>query len=179
MVPPVRLVHPMQKAILISSCCVCALLVVSGCRRVSERTLRDTEGRVFTATCDRDQRCKVVQNSGSKRGDGRTEVALSSNGRLIGLCDVRPEAEPDSPAECRALVCESDDDCPPGHGMKDGQCLEGYCSDAAKEVAPSDAVMLCLAGTGLGREQPRQVERYALALNCGSPCRVPAPCKKP
>jgi hypothetical protein len=39
--------------------------------------------------------------------------------------------------------------------------------------------MLCLAGTGLGRETPAQVERYALALNCGNPCRIPTPCAQP
>jgi len=171
-------VHPMPKATLFLSCCLCALLGSAGCRRLSERTLRDTEGRVFSATCDRDQRCKIEQKSGPKRGDAKTEVTVSASGRLIGLCDVMPNGEPESPADCRALLCDDDDDCPPGHGMKDGQCLEGYCSDAARELAPSDAVMLCLARTGLGREQPRQVERYALALNCGSPCRVPAPCKK-
>jgi hypothetical protein len=170
-------VHRMPKATRFLSCSF-ALLLALGCRRLSERTLRDTEGRVFTATCDRDQRCKIVQTSGAKRSDGKTEVALSASSRLIGLCDVVPEGEPESPAECRALICKDDDDCPPAHGMRDGQCLEGYCSDAAKELAPADAVMLCLAGTGLGREQPRQVERYALALNCGSPCRLPAPCRK-
>jgi hypothetical protein len=39
--------------------------------------------------------------------------------------------------------------------------------------------MLCLSGTGLGRETPAQIERYALALNCGSPCKIPAPCAQP
>jgi hypothetical protein len=168
----------MPNAIRFSACSICLVLVAFGCRRVSERTLRDTEGRVFLATCDRDQKCKIEQKSGPKRDDGKTEVTIGASGRLIGLCDVVPDGEPESPADCRALLCEEDDDCPPGHGMKDGQCLEGYCSDAAKEIASADAVMLCLAKTGLGRQQPRQVERYALALNCGSPCRVPAPCKR-
>jgi hypothetical protein len=39
--------------------------------------------------------------------------------------------------------------------------------------------MLCLAGSGLGSEQARQVERYALGMNCGAPCKVPAPCRQP
>lgn len=178
MVGLTSVVHPMPKAVRFSTCCVWLLLAAASCRRVSERTLRDTEGRVFTATCDRDQKCKIVQKSGEKRKDGKTEVAFATSGRLIGLCDVPASGEPESPADCRGLLCKEDDDCPPGHGMKDGQCLEGYCSDAAKDFAAADAVMLCLARTGLGREQPRQVERYALALNCGSPCVLPAPCRK-
>jgi hypothetical protein len=63
--------------------------------------------------------------------------------------------------------------------MKDGQCLNQRCSDPAQEIGVQDSVMLCLSGSGLGRETPRQIERYALGLNCGSPCRVPAPCPQP
>ena len=39
--------------------------------------------------------------------------------------------------------------------------------------------MLCLSGTGLGRETPRQIERYALALNCGKPCPCPRLVRSP
>jgi hypothetical protein len=39
--------------------------------------------------------------------------------------------------------------------------------------------MLCLAGTGKPGNTPLQVQRYAMALNCGSPCKVPAPCRQP
>jgi hypothetical protein len=63
--------------------------------------------------------------------------------------------------------------------MKDGQCLHHRCSDPAAALSVQDSIMLCLAGTGLGRETPAQIERYALALNCGSPCTVPAPCQQP
>jgi hypothetical protein len=38
--------------------------------------------------------------------------------------------------------------------------------------------MLCLAGTGLGHAEAKQVERYALGLNCGAPCVVPKPCER-
>lgn len=178
MVVSVGVVHQLTKTLRFSCSALCVLCVAASCRRVSERTLRDTEGRVFSATCDREQKCQIVQKSGPKRTDAKTAQALSNEGRLIGLCDVVPDGAPESPSDCRALRCQDDDDCPPAHGMKDGQCLEGYCSDAAKEFAPADAVMLCLSGTGLGREQPRQVERYALALNCGSPCTLPAPCRR-
>jgi hypothetical protein len=63
--------------------------------------------------------------------------------------------------------------------MKDGQCLNHHCGDAAEPLGVQDAIMLCLAGTGLGRKTAAQIERYALALNCGSPCTVPAPCPQP
>jgi hypothetical protein len=38
--------------------------------------------------------------------------------------------------------------------------------------------MLCLWGKGLGRDTPKQVERLSMALNCGTPCKVPAPCRQ-
>lgn len=149
------------------------------CKSVSERQLLDTEGRHFFAKCERDGQCTLTQVSGVKRGDGKTALVLGSVGRLVGICDVTPDHGPESPAECRALVCQSDADCPPAHGLKDGQCQNALCSDPARPLVPADAVMLCLAGSGLGNEQARQVERYALGLNCGTPCRVPAPCRQP
>jgi hypothetical protein len=62
--------------------------------------------------------------------------------------------------------------------MKEGQCVHGRCSDPAEAISVQDAILLCLAGTGTGRETPAQIERYALALNCGTPCRIPAPCQQ-
>jgi hypothetical protein len=153
-------------------------LAAVGCRS-SERRLRDTEGRSFIARCQRSGVCELSQTEGPRRADGKGDLALKSAGRLIGICDVTGSAEPESFADCRPLVCKTDGDCPPEHGLRDGQCLNGHCADAANAVDANDSIMLCLAGTGLGREQPRQIERYALGLNCGTPCSVPRPCQEP
>jgi hypothetical protein len=149
------------------------------CKSVSERELADTEGRTFSARCERSGACVLAQSSGAKREDGKSAQALLQTGRLIGVCDVEPGQPPSAPSDCRALVCQKDSDCPPGHGLKDGQCMNALCTDAAQPLGSSDSVMLCLAGSGLGRDQPRQVERFALGLNCGTPCKVPAPCRQP
>jgi hypothetical protein len=50
-----------------------------------------------------------------------------------------------------------------------GTCIDGLCTEPANGIGVADAVMLCLAGTGWGRDSPVQVDRYALAMNCGSP----------
>jgi len=152
---------------------------LAGCKSTSVRELVDTERRHFSAKCQRSGECALSQISGEKRQGEKSGLALVRVGRLVGICDVAPGHGPDTPAECRALVCQSDADCPPGHGLKDGQCLNALCTDPAQALSPEDSVMLCLAGSGLGNEQARQVERYALGLNCGSPCKVPAPCRQP
>lgn len=121
----------------------------------------------------------MTQTSGDRRPGNKTAFALVRVGRLVGICDVVPGQAPETPADCRALVCQSDADCPPGHGLKDGQCLNALCTDPSQALVPEDSVMLCLAGSGLGNEQARQIERYALGLNCGTPCRVPSPCRQP
>jgi hypothetical protein len=169
--------RPRLLAVLLCFASVLAVMQTS-CRRISERTLRDTEGRQFSAVCDREQACKFTQTTGPKRSD-KPALMLHTKGRLLGMCDVVEGTEVETPADCRPLVCKEDSECPPGHGMRDGQCLNGFCSDPANQLETSDAVMLCLAGTGTGRSAPRQVERYALALNCGSPCKIPAPCRQP
>jgi hypothetical protein len=151
----------------------------TSCKSVSERHLQDTEGREFLAKCQRSGECTLSQSFGAKPEGGKTELALSQTGRLIGICDVLPGQGPDTPADCRALVCQTDTDCPPSHGSKDGHCLNALCTDPAQALVSPDSVMLCLAGSGVGREQARQVERYALGLNCGTPCKVPAPCRQP
>jgi hypothetical protein len=120
----------------------------------------------------------IEQKAGPRRA-GKPAQTLLLGSRLVGLCDVQDGGEPAGPFDCRPITCTEDRDCPPLHGMKDGQCLNRRCGDAAQTVDVPDAVMLCLAGSGLGRETPQQIERYALALNCGSPCQVPAPCQQP
>jgi hypothetical protein len=155
------------------------LLGLGGCKSSSERQLVDTERRHFTAKCQRTGECALSQISGDKRPGDKTALALVRVGRLVGICDVVPGRGPDTPADCRALVCQSDSDCPPGNGLKDGNCLNALCTDPAQALNAQDSVMLCLAGSGLGNEQARQVERYALGLNCGTPCKVPSPCRQP
>jgi hypothetical protein len=151
----------------------------SGCKSVSERRLLDTEGREFLAKCQRSGECTLSQTSGQPAEAGKTAFALTRTGRLVGICDVAPGGVPDTPAECRPLVCQADSDCPPSHGLKDGQCVNALCTDPAQALVTPDSVMLCLAGSGIGHDQPRQVDRYALGLNCGAPCKVPAPCRQP
>jgi hypothetical protein len=153
-------------------------LLLLACQNDGPRTLRDSEGRTFLATCKAAEPCKFEQKSGARRAD-KPAQALLLGSRLVGLCDVKPGEDPQRPYDCRPLACAEDEDCPPLHGMKHGQCLNRHCSDPAEAIGVHDAVMLCLAGTGLGRETPRQIERYALALNCGSPCQIPAPCQQP
>ncbi len=159
---------------------VCAALwglMPLGCQ-TGPRKLRDSEGRVFEATCPREGACRFVQKAGPLRAE-RSAQALLVGSRLVGICDVQPGEAPAGPFDCRPLSCTTDAECPPLHGMKDGQCLNQRCADAAEPIGVQDAIMLCLAGTGLGRSTPAQFERYALALNCGSPCAVPAPCQQP
>ncbi|HET7541819.1 MAG TPA: hypothetical protein VFK05_18215 [Polyangiaceae bacterium] len=157
------------------------LTSLAGCKGTSERQLVDTERRHFYAKCQSTGECDLKQTSGDKRTGNKTALSLLRGGRLVGICDVTAAggAGPDSPGDCRALVCQSDADCPPAHGLKDGQCLNALCADPAQPLIPADSVMLCLAGSGLGNEQARQIERYALGLNCGTPCKVPAPCRQP
>jgi len=153
----------------------------AACKNTSERQLMDTERRHFYAKCQRSGECELRQTSGDKRTGNKTALSLSRAGRLVGMCDVAAGSSsgPESPGDCRALVCQSDADCPPAHDLKDGVCLNSLCVDPAQALVPNDSVMLCLAGTGLGNEQPRQIERYALGLNCGTPCKVPALCRQP
>lgn len=156
---------------------VLAVLAPVGCQKSGPVLLRDTEKRTFEATCPAEGPCKLEQKSGSKRADKPAQSLLLGS-RLVGICDVADGQPPAGPFDCRPLDCQSNGDCPPLHGMKEGQCVHNRCSDPSEALSSQDAIMLCLAGTGLGRETPAQIERYALALNCGTPCRVPAPCQQ-
>ena len=160
-----------------------SLLVVavaaSGCRRVSTRTLKDTEGRTFTAECDRQGQCNLTRDKAEPGSPDKKDLVLHSPGRLVAMCDAAGDAKPDLAADCRPLVCESDDACPPAHGLKHGTCVNGLCTEPANPLTQDDSVLLCLAGTGMGKSAAAQVDRYAMGLNCGSPCVVPKPCRQP
>ena len=169
----------MTRRLVSVGCLVLLALSTHGCRRISKRTLKDTEGRRFQAECDREQRCKLQQDEGPDAPAGKPALKLQTRGWLVGICNVADaDATPDA-ADCRPLTCESNEDCPPAHGDKDGDCLNGWCTDPANPVSVEDSVMLCLAGTGLGKVSERQHQLYAMALNCGKPCKVPKTCKQP
>ena len=160
-----------------ASVLLCAGLSSAACDEDGVRTLKDTEGRRFEAHCQ-DEACALERLEKPSPGE-KPHAVLTHTGRLVGVCDVdSPTAEPRD-WDCRALECTDANTCPPLYGLKQGDCLNGLCIDPANPMSPADAVMLCLAGTGLGRNAPKQIERYALALNCGNPCRIPAPCRQP
>ena len=145
-----------------------------GCKKGGEIALADTEGRQFKARCSSESGCELTQTAGPQGG----AVSVARRGRLIAVC---PATEAGVPAagECRPLVCSDDDGCPSAEGLDHGTCINGLCVEPSRELNVDDSVMLCLAGTGLGRRAPAQVERFALGLNCGTPCRVPRTCRQP
>jgi hypothetical protein len=151
-------------------------LATAGCKKSSERIYRDTEQREIKATCDRENRCTFSLKSGDRPGPEKTDVAIWSPGRLVAVCDVTAGKAPETPSDCRPIVCTDDSGCPSTHGLAQGTCINGLCIEPENELGVEDAVMLCLAGTGLGTTKP---DRLALALNCGSPCKVPAVCRQP
>jgi hypothetical protein len=169
----------MPRTLWATALCAAALAATPGCRRISQRSLTDTEGRTFSAECDREGQCKLARKSGDPVSPDKSDLALHSPGLIVAMCDVPEGGEPSAAADCRPLVCQDDSACPPSHGIKDGTCANGLCIEPSNSLNVDDAVMLCLAGTGLGRSAPGQVDRYAMALNCGTPCKVPAPCRQP
>jgi hypothetical protein len=151
-------------------------LTASACTRRKAVSLRDTENRTFSAKCDAKDDCKLTLASGEHEPD-KTALALYNPGNLVGVCDVVEGKPPESPSDCRPLVCTVDTDCPPKHGLDHGTCINGLCREPEfGQIAVEDAVMLCLDGTGLGTTHP---DRLAMALNCGTPCRVPTVCRQP
>jgi len=157
-----------------------ALLAVglTGCDDKGGPTVvTDTEGRRFAMSCDQSE-CSYERKTGGPVSKAKSLVDVQTAGRVVGICDVSVLGEPE-PGDCRALVCKTDAECPPMHGLEAGHCVNQLCTSPEKELTSADAVLLCLAGTGLGLSAPKQVERYAMAMNCGSPCVVPAPCRQP
>jgi len=140
-------------------------------------TLADSEGRRFAMSCE-NAACSYTRSLGKPVSNEKTGVELQLSGRVVGICDVGPSGVAE-PGDCRALVCKTDSDCPPMHGLEAGHCVNDLCTSPDKPLGAGDAVLLCLAGTGLGLNAPKQVARYAMAMNCGQPCVVPAPCRQP
>ena len=115
--------------------------------------------------------------SGAPEASNRFE--LRRTGRLVAACPKLAVSAGAAVTQCRPLVCQADSQCPPAHGLKQGTCVNGLCIEPSQDLIADDAIMLCLSGTGAGYASPPQVERFALGLNCGKPCRVPTPCRQP
>lgn len=157
---------------------VCAVMFASACKRNDAPVLVDSEGRAFSARCDASGAgCELTQTRAVTSPAGQ-HPALRANGRIIGVCPSA-EASGSGLADCRPLVCERDADCPALRGTGSASCIDALCVDPAHDIGLEDSVMLCMAGTGLGHADRSQVERYALGLNCGTPCVVPKPCRQP
>ena len=153
---------------------ICVLSVA--CRRPASLTLHDTESREFSARLDE---ATVTDLILSGAPEAAKAYELRRSGRLVAACPKRAGAASNRVTQCRALVCSADSQCPPAHGLTQGTCINGLCIEPSQNLISDDAVMLCLSGTGAGYGSPLQVERFALGLNCGQPCRVPSPCRQP
>ena len=154
-----------------------ALCVASiACRHPTSLALHDTESREFSARLDE---TPVTDLTLSGVPEGSSHYELRRSGRLVATCPKRAGAAGNVVTQCRPLVCTTDSQCPPAHGLKQGTCVNGLCIEPSQNLVADDAIMLCLSGTGADYGSPLQVERFALGLNCGQPCRVPSPCRQP
>ena len=170
---------------LCSAIAVMASSTVS-CSKPTRLNLKDTEGRAFSAVCN-DGECQVEGSeaatpSAPKPDDGAAAFVLHRASRLFAICEVWRQGGAShaiNPADCRALTCDRDQDCPPVSGLLEGACTNHLCIEPTGAVAAEDAVLLCLAGTGKPTGSTKQVERYALGNACVEPCRVPAVCRQP
>jgi hypothetical protein len=152
------------------------LVLAASCRSPQNLTLRDTEGREFSA---RLQDFSVVDLRLSNAPKDANRFEIRRTGRLVAVCPTSTTSSPVAATHCRVLTCGTDSQCPPAHGLKEGTCLNGLCIEPAQNLLADDAIMLCLSGTGADYSSPLQIERFALGLNCGQPCKVPTPCRQP
>jgi len=157
------------------------------CRGRVEQTIKDSEGRHFLAQCSADRICTLspmagadMKVSGDRKASRSTqETKFSTAGRLVGVCAPVNEGAAAVISDCRPVVCAGEVDCPRSEGLDHGVCVNDLCTEPSHPINTDDSVMLCLAGTGVGPRTPEQVERLALGLNCGTPCRIPKPCRQP
>ncbi len=155
---------------------ILACLSVVACRRSATLDFKDTEQRHFTAGLSGTE---LTELRIAEPGKSSEHYELRRAGYLVAVCPASANRTKVPTTYCRALVCHADTDCPPAHGLKQGTCINGLCIEPSQSLVADDAIMLCLAGTGASYTSPLQVERFALGLNCGQPCRVPSPCRQP
>lgn len=143
------------------------------CNRGSDLTVRDSEGRNFRVHAE-GALPPHIELSPTPSG----KFVLRFESRIVGACAAAESGAIESTADCRPIVCDTDSECPRD---KSGvvACMKGLCVVEAHPIDVSDAAMLCLSGTGVGHDIPEQVERFALAQNCGNPCQVPTACRQP
>jgi len=161
-------------------------LAWGGCDKSKQIALTDTEGRAFQAVC-KGSGCTLestdarAQPSATKPEGAEAKFVLRQASRLMAVCEVWQQGSSHAinPADCRALTCESDAQCPLAKGLSRGVCTNGLCIEPSAQITSEDAVLLCLAGTGRPSGTTKQVERYALGNSCGNPCHVPAVCRQP
>lgn len=161
--------------------------VAVGCRGRAEQTIKDSEGRRFLSQCSSDRICSLSPMAGPEASDAidsksakATQAAkLRATGRVVGICGPAAAGTEPAISDCRPVVCEGAADCPNAEGLNQGVCISGLCTEPSHPINADDSVMLCLAGTGFGQRTAEQVERLALGLNCGTPCRIPKPCRQP
>ena len=161
------------------------MLSSSACEEPAKINLSDTEGRSFTATC-KGASCSLVSPPEAKPSAPQPEGAeanfvLHVASRLFAVCEVwvQGSSHAVNPADCRALTCKTDADCPPAKNMSRGACTNGLCTEPSSPISSEDAVLLCLSGTGAPTGATKQVERYALGNACSTPCNVPSVCRQP
>jgi hypothetical protein len=169
------------------------VLVISGllssCSQTANKTVVDSEQRTFILNCDKSATCTVAPATTNsveprtverkKKGEETSAYALRASGRLVGVCGPLLSESSLQLADCRPLICQNDADCPPAEGLTRGVCINQLCTAPAHEFNSDDAVLLCLAGTGGPNQTALQAERFALGLNCGTPCRIPKVCRQP
>jgi hypothetical protein len=164
------------------------VLVMSGllgsCAKSANKTVIDSEQRPFILSCDKSATCTVApvtapSNDRKKKAEEKSTYVLRASGRLVGVCGRFVPGSSPQLADCRPLICQSDADCPPAEGLTRGVCINQLCTAPSHEINSDDAVLLCLAGTGGPNQTATQAERFALGLNCGTPCRIPKVCRQP
>lgn len=172
------------------------LALLTACDGPKVLTFTDSEHQQFSATCKAGAPCKLSRVQGPSHPppsgaepEANAALALRSNGRVIGLCtsgnaEGAPAEGPEASARaaelinCRPLVCDGDEHCPPAEGLSHGVCINHLCTEPSHAVNVDDAVLLCLAGAGTPPKTPKQVERLALGYNCGTPCVIPKICRQ-
>lgn len=172
--------NPLAVAALIT-----AAVMPAGCEESVRVALKDTEGRSFELTC-KDATCTLTSAPEAKPSapepeGGEPKFVLHTASRLFAVCEVwmQGSSHAVNPADCRALTCRNDADCPPARNMTRGVCANELCIEPSAQISNEDAVLLCLAGTGPPSGTTKQVERYALGNACPTPCTVPAVCRQP